>query len=319
MDLIQLTVVKQNGKFLPAPIIMGFAVKDIISPILNNTIRSYFTGKTLTEIPNTDQNTGHIVFEVSESLATIAVMSNKLFYADVINGSSVVFTTDAVVGPLVSVTAGTQFFYKETGAVNLVDYKVSQTPQQIVAQTFSPGYSEYEALISQNAPVGSKTFGMVPVGSIWTILNFVAGDDFSNWKLLSGTGNTNGDIYQATSAAPLLWHHNSEITYDGSPYVVSTDLNGDINPFVDTIGIPPIYTYSSPGNFPVTNTGAYPKEKTSIELGDVFTRNGGATVGNVTTLNLLPNSFVITTTDVQTAGDVDDELNYTPIKIRVNR
>lgn len=164
MDLIELTVVKVNGKFLPASVLAGFNVKDIVSPITSNTVNSVFIGKTLTEIPNTNQNSGHNTYEVSESLATISVMSEKLFLGDVIKRNNVVvsyqaiFVAEIVPGPLNAVTAGTQFQYKETGAINLINYIVTETIAQIVAQT--SGQGEFWAL-NGNTVSAEKFIGTI--------------------------------------------------------------------------------------------------------------------------------------------------------------
>src|ERR1700743_1243427 len=223
MDLIQLTVIKQNGKFLSAPIIAGFAVKDIVSPITSNTVHSVFIGKTLTEIPNTDQNMGHVTYEVSETLAAIAVLSEKLFLADVIKRNSAtisyqaVFVAEAIYGPLNSITAGTEFLYKETGAINLIDYWVSQTVPQIITQTNS---NFANVVITNYAGVLALQTGSTLVnGTYYLISDFATSHVIPNMPPNS-TVNPN----HIGTTEPLLVFATSATTLDKKAYSI---LNAD--------------------------------------------------------------------------------------------
>jgi hypothetical protein len=86
----------------------------------------------------------------------------------------------------------------------------------------------YEALISQNAP---STTDMV-IGQIWTIDNYVAGDNFSNMELISGTMNTTGCKFRVIAPHPLVWN-SSNCSYDGAPYLISIKPDGSIGALQD--------------------------------------------------------------------------------------
>ncbi len=125
----------------------------------------------------------------------------------------------------------------------------------------------YKALITQNSVIGSQTSGVFLVGQIWTITTYVAGDDFSNMTYLSGgTGiNSDGAMFVAKSTTPTAWANGSDLTYSGAPYVISTDINGNIAPFVNTLGGVPVFSFG--GHEPViTLTGVFIKGKSTIKI-----------------------------------------------------
>jgi hypothetical protein len=134
---------------------------------------------------------------------------------------------------------------------------------------FKPKYKIYSALLSQNTPVASQTSGVFVVGQIWTITTYAAGDDFSNMELISGTMNTTGAVIRALETTPTVWSNGSDLSYDGAPYIVSTDANGDLNPFENTIG-DAVWSYDSTGSFYLTITGAFTLNKTSVKFGSEF-------------------------------------------------
>ena len=109
---------------------------------------------------------------------------------------------------------------------------------------------EYYILFMVNKPISTQTSGSLPsAGMIITIETFVANDDFSNWELLSGTGNTTGDVYLATTDTPDVWSNGSDISYDGSPFIICTDVNGNFTPFKNTTGESPVLSRNSEGNY----------------------------------------------------------------------
>lgn len=122
------------------------------------------------------------------------------------------------------------------------------------------GVKYYKALISQEAPVASQTSGTVTIGSIWTINTFESGDDFSNWELISGTGNTTGDVYRALTTAPTDWTNGSDLEYDGAPFIVSKNSDGDFAPFINTIGAAE-WQRIDEGDFHLEITGGFPEGK----------------------------------------------------------
>lgn len=144
---------------------------------------------------------------------------------------------------------------------NSIDYKMTVSDFRTALNYASPKI--YRALISQLDPVPSQTSGTVTVGTIWTITTFVAGDDFSNWELLSGTENTTGAVYRASTTAPTTWTNLSDLAYDGRPFIVSTNSLGAIDEYVNTIGAL-AWSYISTGYYALTLTAAFPENKVFI-------------------------------------------------------
>lgn len=132
-----------------------------------------------------------------------------------------------------------------------------------------PTYTLYEALISQAAPIPTQTSGTFTVGMIVSITTYVAGDDFSNWTLISGTANTTGAVYQVTVAAPTTWTNLSDLAYDGAPFIVSTDASNNFNPSVNTFDGVLVWSYFALGDYRATLAGAFPSDsKTYVTFGN---------------------------------------------------
>lgn len=171
------------------------------------------------------------------------------------------------------------------------------------------GVEEFEALISQQAPIASQTSGTFPIGMIVSITTYVAGDDFSNWTLVSGTVNTTGAVYQVTAPAPTAWSNGSTLAYDGRPYIVSTDENGDLNPFINTILDTITFSYSSSLKYFVTCTGRFLLDKTTFSI-----QNNNTDTANTLVMYSEEDDDRITI-KASTTG----MLNYTPIRIAIKK
>lgn len=131
----------------------------------------------------------------------------------------------------------------------------------------SPSILRYKGLLSQLAPVAAKTSGTVTVGMLWTVTTFEAGDDFSNWTLVSGTGNTSGDVYQATTTAPTVWTNGSSLDYTGEPFIVSLDSDDVLNPTENSFGEDLTFAYTSAGLFTCVSAGTnFTAGKTSFSI-----------------------------------------------------
>lgn len=92
-------------------------------------------------------------------------------------------------------------------------------------------------------------------GDATFVVSAVASDDFSNMELINGTMNTSGAVIRATSTTPNTWTNGSDLSYDGAPYVVSTDANGNIAPFINTLGQDVTFFYIEPGVFYIDAVG----------------------------------------------------------------
>lgn len=126
-----------------------------------------------------------------------------------------------------------------------------------------PATKEYTVLLDQAAPE-TITSGTLRKGAIYTLTTFVAGDDFSNMELLSGTVNTTGSTFRAISDTPTVFTNSSTLDYAGEPYVVSTDADDEVNPFVNTLSDVPVWSYISAGYFALTLAGEFPENKVFI-------------------------------------------------------
>ena len=126
---------------------------------------------------------------------------------------------------------------------------------------------EYEALISQNAPVVTTQTPTILAGQIWedTIGTVDAADliVLGGYELISGVlGDVNATYRSAADDSPTF--NTSSLAYDGSPYVVSLDADGNLNPFVNTLVGNIVFSYNSVGSFTLTLTGLFLVNKTSI-------------------------------------------------------
>ena len=136
----------------------------------------------------------------------------------------------------------------------------------LLENSLGPIPKMYKALISQAAPIATQTSGTFTVGMIVSTTTYVAGDDFSNWTLVSGTVNTTGAVYQVTEAAPTDWTNSSDLAYDGAPFVVSLDGDGILNPLLNTLSGVPVWSYDSVGEYKLTLASEWTASKTTIQM-----------------------------------------------------
>lgn len=267
MNLIKVTSKQRNGKAFAKDLLID--LNRITEPAFENS--SNETVITLNETPSlkdvVNQGSNNVQYILNETLAAFVALSPaNMFIGNVLKRegrkpviSQSVFFDRKIVGRIVEDPLGTKFLYQEKGGTTPIEYIISETIAAIQALlgtiTVDPlAPLIYKTLLSQNVPIASKTSGTVLVGQLWTITTFIAGDDFSNWNLISGTGNTTGDVYQATTTTPIVWANLSDLTYDGTPYIVSTDSSGNLNPVVNTLGSP-TFTRDGAGVFQAVFTG----------------------------------------------------------------
>lgn len=143
-----------------------------------------------------------------------------------------------------------------------IDYKTTVADLRTALDYASPKICE--GLLSQDA-AATVTSGTLPLGSIWTLTTYVAGDDFSNMELISGTVNTSGSVFRVTGV-PTTFTNASTLDYDGSPWWVSKDAVGNYAPYINTLGVNPVLAYSATGIFKITATGLFVLGKTTCEL-----------------------------------------------------
>lgn len=173
----------------------------------------------------------------------------------------------------------------------------------------------YKALISQNAPIATTLNPAMVAGQIWTLESYDAADAaaIASLELISGTLNIVGSKYRSAIDQNLVYTGTTTLSYDGAPYVVSTNSVGAFAPFVNTLGGIPVYSYSSLGNFVVTLNGVFGIGKT---IGRVPLSEGTYTFFDA---NININYVQMATFDTASPmAPRNGGLYYTPIEIEVN-
>jgi len=331
MALIELTSEERNGKAYAKTILLN--TDTIAVPIREVGGKSYIGVNESIVSGRPYGNLDIVYYLVTEDLATVVALSYDLFSATVITRdgrtpstgyNDLIFRLDRVVGNIAAEGTGSKFMYHEDNGTVPIEFMVAEAPSAIISQVTIPvippvdTVKRYKALLSQLAPIASQTSGTVAIGSIWTITTFETGDNFSNWELISGSANTSGAVYRATTTAPTVWTNGSDLAYDGSPFIVSTDSNGDLNPNSNTLGGEVEFSFPSAGLFEATGTGLFPLAKTHVYFGDIISQdNSDSSViqgpNALRTVNTIP----FMTSDSSTTAFVSGVLDHTPITIEV--
>ena len=327
MSLVKLTAKTRNGKSYAKDILID--LKKVAEPIFQNTSNDCIIS--LVDTPDifnhVNKGNNKVQYVVDETLVQIAALEEtEMFIGTVLSRDgrasvnlSMIFILDKVNGLIAEDYFGSRFLYREEGALVPIEYVVSETPYEIMLATTEADFVtlnseplEYDALLSQNAPSGAKNantaVAVMVLGQLWTVAT-VGSADFSNQELISGTMNVDGMVIRIIDAGGFTsGSFDSSLSYDGSPYVVSTDVNGDLNPFVNTTGVVPGIVYDGVGGYTFTMTGLMDIEKVSIIFGNV----NGRVLGSIQDID----SFYVSTLDDINASS-DDVLNYTPINIKI--
>src|SRR3990167_9812421 len=145
------------------------------------------------------------------------------------------------------------------------DSSVSGTTIKDALETLNSGIPQvtpliYKALISQNAPVATTTDPTMVAGQIWTLDAYNAADaaTIAGLELISGTLYEAGSKYRSATDQTLNVNVATTLSYDGAPYIVSTDANDDFSSVIDTIGGTAAYSINGTGDFIITNTNKFP-------------------------------------------------------------
>ena len=175
----------------------------------------------------------------------------------------------------------------------------------------------------------TQTSGALVVGKRYTILNFVAGDNFTNVaSVVSGTINTTGCVFDAIGTTPTTYSNGSTLArYETQSYTyedLKTGLNG--NPLVyeallsqtgtsapvassilvNTLGQTPTFSYLGVGDYRLTVTGGiFVKAKTAM----IIAQN----IGGGGPIDIIWNS----TNDLAIELPSDNILDYTLVSIKI--
>ena len=198
---------------------------------------------------------------------------------------------------------------KDGGANNLKSFKITKSE---LFKAMNGGALQYKALISQNSPIASTNSGTMLAGQIWELSGAANPSDyafFDTYELVSGTLYAAGSKYRVSVDTAFTFSA-SAIEYDGSPYIVSTDANGDFNPFVNTLGEDVIFSYDGVGNYFATITS-------SLFLKSKTTHNISQIVYHQTTQRIDDNNLYIFCFGNDSVTPVDNQLFYNEFSIKV--
>lgn len=144
-QLIKLTVVSRRGDVLTTPTAYGFDVEDIVSPIKRDGSESFFDSRMMKGTKSANNNLAKVEYRVQETLNEIAALSDKLVVLNVLKRRGVdmgseqhVFVTSRISENILPLVSGSRFFYSEDGDSLPVEYEVSQTIDEIIAQSNMP-------------------------------------------------------------------------------------------------------------------------------------------------------------------------------------
>lgn len=171
----------------------------------------------------------------------------------------------------------------------------------------------------------TQTSGVLVVGEEYTILDFNAGDNFSNVAtVVSGTINTTGCVFIATGTTPTTYSNGSTLARYVSQNYAIADLGlapkvykalltqtGTSAPvvsaeLVNTLGQTPTYSYIGSGDYRLIVTGGiFVKAKTAM----IIAQN----IGGGGTIDIIWNS----TNDLAIELPTDNVLDYTLVHIEV--
>lgn len=189
----------------------------------------------------------------------------------------------------------------------------------------------------------TQTSGVLVVGKRYTILDFNAGDNFTNVaSVVSGTINTTGCVFDAIGTTPTTYSNGSTLAhYETQSYTwadLKTGLNGNPKIYkallsqsgtnapvatvlVNTLSGTPVWSRTGIGAYVLTLVGEFQANKTHIII-NPFSETGvpsdgqmGAYRGNDDTITLV--SRVLVQGGVVTWNDSDDMINNASITIEV--
>jgi hypothetical protein len=175
------------------------------------------------------------------------------------------------------------------------------------------GLKRWKGLIGQQT--GSNSTGGISlrVGQIYTVSTFVAGDDFSNMTLISGTVNTTGSVFQATSDTPTGWANGSDLVWGSEPYAIVLE---------NSMGEDLTFNYINPGEYEIISGNGYftPYKTLATVAGNRYDPSGPIywNFAINTDLGGGASSLYLFSSSMSIGGTLTDEgLLFTPVEITV--
>lgn len=261
-----------------------------------------------------------LIFDNIADLINININTVHRYYEGMV--VSVVYTNcqymwkESLTGELVS-----SYQYPNNTIVNGVDYS-NRYFNFVQLQSIPATSLIYKALISQNSPVATtNTINMV-AGQIWnldqTITDIGTKAKLDTLELISGIIYLIGSKYRSSITQTIYFIVGDNMSYDGTPYVVSTDANGNFAPFINTINAPTegFFTRYWAGGFDINKIDGFPIGKVVARLSvsdNVLTKNFPIFANGI---NLSTKDRLIFYSE-DGGGGSDDYLKYTEIFIEV--
>jgi len=183
----------------------------------------------------------------------------------------------------------------------------------------------YKALLSQTGSLTGSSinnfFGKLIINEMYTIADYVAGDDFANIAdVRGGVINETGCVFVATGATPTNWDNGSTLVSVGELIVAELEnsLDFDIEWLWRPFGGYGYYIGIDKELGPTAN--GFPREKCHMLIGDSISLGPYIpTLLTITTGSFMgPDELVnINVYDFLTNDSADNRLFYTPVTITI--
>lgn len=265
-----------------------------------------------TVIEHIDSDSGLLkVAIVDESAVSLYALSTILVQT-AIAGITIYLNSNRVVN-ITEINSLAVITYNAGGDKNEI-LKLSVDEATFLASLPSGGRNikEYDALFSQNAPIASTANSTMVAGQIWELSGAANPSDyafFDGLELISGTLYAIGSKYRASSDTPFTLSA-SAIEYDGAPYIVSKDANGNLNPFINTLGVNPVFSRDGVGIFYAYAVGLF------LE-GKVGATSTPTTFASAISIYRFDDDYLEIDTINMSGVSQDGYLWYTPINIKI--
>jgi len=282
----------------------------------NNVLMVYSVGSTV-KIDYYDAKSLNVkTVKVSESIATIKAATTSLIELTDLNSSDAFLINKDIISLVEANGSGSKVVLDYKGRDKLISVTENKAAIDLLITPVEYPLV-YKALLSQNAPIATTTDPTMVAGQIWTLEIYSALDPidpFNGLELISGTIRVAGSKYRSNTNTSFTFT-TTEMSYDGSPYIVSTDVNGDFAPFINTLGEDLIFEYDSTGNYLIKSSGIFVNNKTIVR--PIQTTASGVASKSII-VNIVDNDndiAIYSTNDGSTAAD--GELYFTSIEIEV--
>jgi len=189
------------------------------------------------------------------------------------------------------------------GAISVEDFAA-----QIAPPAPELPYKVYTALLTQNGgddPYAIITPQPLVIGQTYKINVYNSGDDFTN---VGAPSNALDVFFVATGTTPAVWTNGSELFTNGGAPIVTVLENTIGNIW---------FTYESVGNYNIKKTDNWDDEKTWYGLGGLGNPGSFDVYPGNPTVSIESSTLYLITSNNDFSTQLNNQLNKTPIEIRV--